>query len=75
MIHKFMGKISKLRGFIIEEVKDKIQNKKIVVATSSVAYAEISEQLKSIGMQENIDFCRLKDFMAEWYWKIESRYA
>lgn len=52
-----------------EEVKDKIQNKKIVVATSSVAYVEISEQLQSIGMQENIDFCRLKDFMAEWYWK------
>lgn len=62
-------KYQKCEVVSFNEAKVRIRNKKIVVATSSVAYVEISEQLKAIGMQENIDFCRLKDFMAEWYWK------
>lgn len=52
-----------------EEAKHKLKNNKIVVSTSSVAYASISKMLQSIGLVENKDFCRLKDFMAEWYWK------
>lgn len=52
-----------------EEVKKFLLGKKIVVATSSVAYVDIAKQLQEIGLQENYDFCRLKDFMAEWYWK------
>ncbi len=51
------------------EVKDCLAGKKIVIATSSVAYADITKQLQEMGLQENLDFCRLKDFMAEWYWK------
>ena len=52
-----------------DEVKENLPGKKVVVATSSVAYTDISRQLQSLGMKEHIDFCRLKDFMAEWYWK------
>jgi len=52
-----------------EEVKEQLPKKKIVVATSSVAYVDIARQLNTIGLKENQDFCRLKDFMAEWYWK------
>lgn len=52
-----------------KETKEYLSGKKIVVATSSVAYMDIAKQLNSIGLKENRDFCRLKDFMAEWYWK------
>lgn len=52
-----------------EKARELLPKYKIVVATSSVAYVEISQLLNSIGLKENTDFCRLKDFMAEWYWK------
>lgn len=52
-----------------EDVKGQLIGKKIVIATSSVAYVNIAGQLQSIGLKQNQDFCRLKDFMAEWYWK------
>jgi Molybdenum cofactor biosynthesis enzyme len=51
-----------------EEAKESLPGRKIVIATSSVAYEEIAKQLRTIGLEENKDFCRLKDFMAEWYW-------
>ena len=41
-----------------EEVKDQLADKKIVIATSSVAYVDIMRQLQSIGLKENRDFCR-----------------
>lgn len=52
-----------------EKVKPFLKGKKIVITTSSVAYVEIAEQLTKEGFLEYLDFCRLKDFMAEWYWK------
>ena len=52
-----------------EEARGQLSERKIVVATSSVAYADIKKQLQGEGLEENRDFCRLKDFMAEWYWK------
>lgn len=52
-----------------EQSKEQIRNKKIVVATSSLAYASISKGLKNAGLKEFQDFCRLEDFMPEWYWK------
>ena len=52
-----------------EQAKENLRGKKIVIATSSVAYMDIAKQLRAIGLEENKDFCRLKDFMAEWYWK------
>ena len=52
-----------------EEMKEKIQGIKIIVATSALAYASIAKGLKSIGLKEYRDFSRLEDFMPEWYWK------
>lgn len=66
-IHGKQYRDCKVQNF--EEVKEQLPGKKIVIATSSVAYVDIARQLQSIGLKENRDFCRLKDFMAEWYWK------
>lgn len=52
-----------------EQTKARIQGTKIIVATSALAYASISKELNSIGLKEFQDFCRLEDFMPEWYWK------
>lgn len=49
--------------------KDHLLKRKTIVTTSSVAYDSIKEQLNSIGLVEFKDFCRLEDFMPEWYWK------
>ena len=51
------------------DVKDKIVRYKIIVCTSSLAYASIQKDLQSIGLKEYEDYCRLEDFMPEWYWK------
>lgn len=66
-IHGKLYRNCRVKNFA--EVKDSLQGKKIVVATSSVAYTNIAKQLQEIGLKPNRDFCRLKDFMAEWYWK------
>lgn len=50
-------------------VKDIISSCKIIVCTSSLAYASIQKDLQSIGLKEYQDYCRLEDFMPEWYWK------
>lgn len=52
-----------------EQVKEKISGYKIIVATSSFAYASIAESLRKVGLAEFKDYCRLEDFMPEWYWK------
>lgn len=56
-----------IRNF--DQVKEYVQGKKIVVATSALAYASISKELQDFGLKEFRDFCRLEDFMPEWYWK------
>lgn len=66
-IHGKQYRDCKVHNF--EEAREELPGRKIVIATSSVAYADITRQLQSIGLKENRDFCRLKDFMAEWYWK------
>lgn len=52
-----------------EQAKGQIQNTKIIVATSALAYASIAKDLEGIGLVEFQDFSRLEDFMPEWYWK------
>lgn len=52
-----------------EQVSHLIGNYKIIVVTSSFAYASIEKDLQSIGLKEFIDYCRLEDFLPEWYWK------
>jgi len=51
------------------EEKENISKYKVVVCTSSLAYDSIKNDLQSIGMKEYADYCRLEDFMPEWYWK------
>lgn len=54
----------------LEQVKEQINGKiKIIVTTSALAYASIFRDLQRIGLEEFKDFCRLEDFMPEWYWK------
>ncbi len=56
----------------IKSLKDAealINNCKVIVATGSLAYKSIKDDLLDIGMREYIDFCRLEIFMLEWYWK------
>ena len=54
------------------DVKDKITRYKVIVCTSSLAYASIQKDLQSIGLKEYKDYARLEDFMPEWYWKHRS---
>lgn len=56
-----------IRSF--KEAKDEIAGTKVIVATSSYAYASIQKDLQSIGLTEYADYCRLEDFLPEWYWK------
>ncbi|MBP3819590.1 MAG: hypothetical protein J6H31_14955 [Butyrivibrio sp.] len=45
------------------EVKGKINESKILVCTTSLAYASIQKDLQSVGLKEFGDYCRLEDFM------------
>lgn len=51
------------------DIKDQLNGTKIVVATGSRAYADIAEDLRGIGLIEYSDYCRLEEFIPEWYWK------
>lgn len=53
----------------LQEANPFLNNKKIVVTTSSYAYDSIKNDLQKRGLQEYKDFCRLEVFMLEWYWK------
>lgn len=53
----------------LKEAMPFIKLYKIIVATSSLAYESIKNDLLNIGLKEYEDFCRLENFMPEWYWK------
>lgn len=59
----------KIKSF--DDVKDEIIKYKIIVATSSYAYDSIKKGLNEIGLKEFKDYCRLEDFLPEWYWKYK----
>lgn len=46
---------------------------KIIVPTSTLAYASISKELNALGMIEYRDYCRLEEFLPEWYWKYKNQ--
>lgn len=48
---------------------EKLHDAKVIVTTSAFAYASIKKDLESIGLKEYVDYCRLEDFLPEWYWK------
>ena len=53
----------------LQKAKEDLKNHKVIVCTSSLAYASIQQDLQSLGLKEFEDYCRLEDFMPEWYWK------
>ncbi|WWR15766.1 radical SAM protein [Lachnospiraceae bacterium JLR.KK008] len=50
------------------EAKEKIIGKKIVVMTAHAAYNDISVFLDRQGLTEFEDYCRLGQFICEWFW-------
>lgn len=52
----------------LSEAIEKIKNYKIIVTASQKAYADISRELVQLGLQEFKNFCKLEDFVTEWYW-------
>lgn len=66
-------KLSSYEGMKIYKIKDldkrKLLQKKIVVTTSQNAFESIKKELEILGLKENEHFCRIEDFMIEWYWK------
>ena len=49
--------------------RDIIQkNNKIVVMTSQRVYCDIQKTLETDGFIEGEDFCRIEQFVVEWYW-------
>lgn len=52
-----------------KDVKDHIDHRKIVVTTRHRQYYKISESLKTEGKVYGEDFCNIKEFVPEWYWK------
>jgi organic radical activating enzyme len=66
------SKLSSYQGVQVcklDEVKDVIQENKVVVATAQYAYDDIKKSLELLGEKEYQHFCRIEDFMLEWYWK------
>ena len=53
----------------LQAAKEILKKYKVIVCTSSLAYASIQKDLQSLGLREFEDYCRLEDFMPEWYWK------
>lgn len=49
--------------------KDNINNRKIVVTTRYRQYCKIAKILEGEGYVYGMDFCNIKEFMPEWYWK------
>lgn len=64
---------SNVNLFTLEEAKDKINNRKIVVLTTELAYSKIRNQLRSYGYVENKDFTILSRFLGEYFLKNENK--
>lgn len=56
-----------------EEAREKgvLEGKKIVVMAAHVAYNDISEFLDKQGMEEFRDYCRIGQFICEWFWNAK----
>lgn len=51
------------------KVSGVINGRKIVVTTRYRQYYKIAESLKTEGKKYGEDFCNIKEFIPEWYWK------
>ena len=54
-----------------ESVKKNIlcEKRKIVVMTSQRVYCDIQKILEADGLRDTEDFCRIEQFIVEWYWE------
>lgn len=50
-------------------VKEKLNNRKIIVTTRYRQYYKIAKSLEVEGYAYGEDFCNIKEFVPEWYWK------
>lgn len=57
----------------LDAVKEELRKYKIIVPTSTLAYDSISKDLKPLGLEEYKDYCRLEEFLPEWYWKYRNQ--
>lgn len=51
------------------EAKTLVESRKIVVTTRYRQFCKIAESLEAEGNKYGKDFCSIKDFIPEWYWK------
>lgn len=52
-----------------DAVKNDISSRKIVVTTRYRQYYKITKSLEAEGYIYGTDFCNIKEFIPEWYWK------
>lgn len=58
-----------------EKVRHTIKGTKIVVMTAHTTYHEITKILEKDGLVEFQDFCRIGQFICEWFWKAKKMNA
>ncbi len=56
-----------------EKAKDILRDYKIIVTTAERYYVEISEQLSSLGLKENVDYVSYQQFVKEWYFRFQNK--
>lgn len=71
--NKALKSNSNVKLLTLEEAKDKIKNRKIVVLTTELAYSKIRNELCSYGYVENKDFTILSRFLGEYFLKNEDK--
>lgn len=54
-----------------EDIRDEIAGKKIVVMVAHAAYNDISTFLGEQGLVEFQDYCRIGQFICEWFWNTK----
>lgn len=52
---------------------DYLKHYKILVTTQEYYYVQIADQLKAVGLRENIDFIHYQSFLPEWYFKYKKK--
>lgn len=56
----------------LEKAEQEIKGHKIIVTTIEKAYGSISNELSSIGLKEFKDYCKIENFVTEWYWRFKN---
>lgn len=70
------SKLSDYEGIKVYKIKDigkSILENKVVVTTSQNAYEDIRNDLETLGGKEYQHFCRVEEFILEWYWKNKNK--